>query len=119
MHPSRRHLLISRALMGAIAALSLLPGGSASASAEPPAEDSLITGPGTVLTYATYLGSSGISESINAVATDAAGNVVVTGTLDGTIPATPYVTYFGGASEDHEADRDRRGSVRYEGAAIR
>ncbi|MDQ3962955.1 MAG: SBBP repeat-containing protein [Actinomycetota bacterium] len=63
-------------------------GASASASAQLPAEDSLITGPGTVLTYATYLGGAGISESINAVVTDAAGNAFVTGTVDGTIPAT-------------------------------
>lgn len=128
MQPILHHHRRSRAFVAFLAVLVLLPATSL-ASMEAPAEGSLVTGPRSVMAYATYFGGAGISESINAVTTDDSGNVFITGTTDSTIPATQgafqdelagvadafvakldaagqleWATYFGGSLADSGSD---------------
>ncbi|HWC13889.1 MAG TPA: SBBP repeat-containing protein, partial [Actinomycetota bacterium] len=60
----------------------------AQAAGDELARDALARPSGSTLSYGTYLGGSGLYENLTSVATDAAGNVFVTGVTDGRVPVT-------------------------------
>lgn len=103
-HPAPRWVaVVAAALVG-----SSLP--ALAASVEAPAKLQ-------ALTFSTYFGGDGFSDSVNAVAIDDDNNVYVAGSVDagGSFPVTKgaYQTTFGGASDAFVAKIDAAGRLLY------